>query len=152
MMQNKEETITEKEWVHAGLKCKVNFYKTPASGHNWRCGYVILPETHLCYKMSYDDIPVEVHGGLTYSTELKDGSWMIGFDCIHAGDRTEGDSEERGHFWLLDEVVKETNRLAEQLAKVTIDDCFVGKIEYMPEWFKSYLKQHLIKSKQQLVK
>jgi hypothetical protein len=35
--------------------------------------------------IDYDNIPVHVHGGLTFCE--KDGdNWVIGFDCAHSGD------------------------------------------------------------------
>lgn len=58
-------------------------------GH--RCGYVGLPQGHECYDMDYDDIEVDVHGGLTYSKlgmpPVNDTSrYWIGFDCCHCDD------------------------------------------------------------------
>jgi hypothetical protein len=67
-------------------------------------GYLVISDKkHICYGKHYDDIDVEVHGGLTYSAridaglvthfdELTDddiGSWMIGFDTCHYGDTAE---------------------------------------------------------------
>ena len=38
-------------------------------------------------------LAVDVHGGLTYSRANKDGGWVLGFDCAHAGDaRTPDDT------------------------------------------------------------
>ncbi|MDE1854643.1 MAG: hypothetical protein KGI38_13035 [Thaumarchaeota archaeon] len=114
----KGESPIEKEWVHAGLKCKVIFVR-----HAHRCGYVAGPKGHLAYAKSYDDIDVSVHGGLTYG-ETKDGLTWFGFDCAHSGDAMSGEMakynfDRDAHFWILDEVVKETNRLAEQLRDLT---------------------------------
>lgn len=55
------------------------------------CGYVELPSSHKHYKKSYDDIDVDVHGGLTFANDHLPGKqptdkWVIGFDCAHAGD------------------------------------------------------------------
>ncbi|MDE5558429.1 MAG: hypothetical protein K2J32_12230 [Ruminococcus sp.] len=49
------------------------------------CAYVKLPEGHKYYGLKYDDIPVECHGGLTYSKSyvnglFTDGGWWIGWD------------------------------------------------------------------------
>lgn len=72
---------------------------------NW-AGYVRIPEDHPLYKIKdYDEIPVEVHGGLTFAEnkpaiwslrneedieklELFGGkNWLwIGFDCAHYED------------------------------------------------------------------
>lgn len=70
------------------------------------CGYVGLPPGHPFREMEYDDIPVEVHGGLTFGPaecmederlvchvthdpEEEDVRW-IGFDCLHIGDTAPG--------------------------------------------------------------
>jgi hypothetical protein len=72
---------TEKEWVtEAGLKAQV--VATPM-GH--RCGYVSVPAEHPMYEKHYDDVAVDVHGGLTYA-DRHDGSWWLGYDCAHLGD------------------------------------------------------------------
>lgn len=47
------------------------------------CGYVRLPEDHPWRGMDAEDIPVDVHGGVTYGP---DGDGWIGFDTLHAGD------------------------------------------------------------------
>ena len=58
----------------------------------FRCGYVGLPKGHEHEKKHYDDIDVDVHGGLTYSSIAhdlwaKDGyHWYLGFDCAHLED------------------------------------------------------------------
>ena len=58
-------------------------------GH--RCGYVGLPKGHKYEGKDYDEIDVEVHGGLTYAGQGNkypvdgDESW-IGFDYAHCGD------------------------------------------------------------------
>lgn len=44
-------------------------------------GYVKLPEGHPWLGQDYDNIDVEVHGGLTYANN----EW-IGFDYLHSGD------------------------------------------------------------------
>ena len=72
---------TEKEWTtEAGLKAQV--CATPM-GH--RCGYVGVPEGHPLYGKHYDDVDVDVHGGLTFSND-EDGLWLFGYDCAHFDD------------------------------------------------------------------
>lgn len=60
------------------------------AGH--RCGYVAVSAENKNYGKNYDDINVDVHGGLTYSnndktypTESND-LWWFGYDCAHLGD------------------------------------------------------------------
>ena len=72
---------TEKEWTtEAGLKAQVI-----ASPMGHRCGYVGVPEGHPMYGKHYDDVNVDVHGGLTFSND-EDGLWLFGYDCSHWGD------------------------------------------------------------------
>lgn len=81
-------------------------------GGAW-CGYVGVPPGHPYHGKDYDDVDVDVHGGLTYARECMDLAevkkyrpeethdsiichvpeedepeelWWLGFDCSHAGD------------------------------------------------------------------
>ena len=49
------------------------------------CGYVLLPKGHKYYGEIEYNIPIEVHGGLTFAGEKGKYYW-IGFDCAHSGD------------------------------------------------------------------
>jgi hypothetical protein len=53
----------------------------------WGNGYVGLPSWHPYYGLSKEEIPVNIHGGLTYA-QLDDETnlWIIGFDTNHFGD------------------------------------------------------------------
>jgi len=126
-----------KYWKHAGLECFVE----KRLGHY--CGYVEVPKDHPAHGLSYDEIDVDVHGGLTYG-QVSDNGTIFGFDCAHVGDfvpsiviflggktwkknkqkilREMTDEEAQRmadkygeHYWTLEEVVEETNCLAEQL-------------------------------------
>lgn len=64
------------------------------------CGYVGVPPGHPAHRKNYNDVEVEVHGGLTYANECSgrvchvpaDGEsgdvWWLGFDTAHGGDYT----------------------------------------------------------------
>jgi len=79
----------------------------------WGNGHVALPWWHPWYNIIYDDIPVQVHGGLTYSQLDKSTSfWVIGFDTNHGGD----DLNNRSFEW----VKEETYRLLDQCLKPKI--------------------------------
>jgi len=53
----------------------------------WGNGYVGLPKRHPWFEIDYDNIPVNVHGGLTYSDlDKESGLWLIGFDTGHYED------------------------------------------------------------------
>jgi len=78
--------------------------------HGWGNGYVDLPPDHPMYGKDYDDMPVRIHGGLTFAEKQEDGMWRVGFDTVHAGD-TLGK-------WPKEEVEKETRYLVEQLEEL----------------------------------
>lgn len=122
----------EKEWTAYGLQCVVS---QPRQYQN-RCGYVRLPIGHRYWGKGYDELDVSVHGGLTFAERAEDGAWWIGFDCAHYNDarvdpsaRIEDITDEQtrrtieivrqfpmqAHFWSLEEVIAETEQLAQQL-------------------------------------
>lgn len=45
------------------------WYSLRLKGHTagWGNGYVLIPQGHFLYGKCYDDIHVDVHGGLTFS-------------------------------------------------------------------------------------
>ena len=80
--------VIEKDWTtKVGYRAVVII--TPM-GH--RCGYVGVPVGNQHHGKKYDDVPVNVHGGLTYSTGKSDypvpsdDLWWLGYDCLHVGD------------------------------------------------------------------
>lgn len=80
-------------------------------------GYVRIPEGHPWHGLGYDDIDVEVHGGLTYAND----GW-VGFDTLHGGDCWPGSpryhrEDEWAHHWTEAEVVEETRALARRVAE-----------------------------------
>jgi hypothetical protein len=82
------------EFRHAGLPCVLR--RSPMGV--W-CGYVGIPPEHPDHGGDYNDVPVEVHGGLTYGRACdphvachvpapgeSDAFWWFGFDCGHGFD------------------------------------------------------------------
>ncbi len=83
------------EFRHRGLACLIH-------RNQWGvwCGYVGAPPGHPWHGGGYDEVPADVHGGLTYSSACAgdichvplpgepDDVWWLGFDCGHAGDLT----------------------------------------------------------------
>lgn len=102
--------VLKNTWLTRGF---INF--------GWGNGYVVLPPIHSLYKKGYDDINVNVHGGLTFSdfaksfTEngyplpegISEEDWVVGFDTAHGGDNLGN--------WPEEKVLEETKRLADQL-------------------------------------
>lgn len=107
------------QWVdQTGLVCLIHRNRLGAL-----CGYVGVPKGHRYFKTDYDDVEVDVHGGLTYAgfcqeapgpdSDLPEGFgvchavepgeddviWWLGFDCAHFMDYIPGmDTEEiRGY-------------------------------------------------------
>ena len=76
---------------------KNTWLRLSAIPHGWGSGYVIIPKGHPAYGKDYADIPVYVHGGLTFAEpanalnwkeikkEDKEG-WVVGFDTSHHND------------------------------------------------------------------
>lgn len=55
------------------------------------CAYVGIPESHPLAGHSYDDLPIECHGGLTFSSlgnnkYLPNNWWWYGWDYSHCND------------------------------------------------------------------
>ena len=104
-------------WEAHGFTCMV------ARGMVALCGYVKVPVGHPSERLWYDDVPVQVHGGLTFRTRVKGGSWF-GFDCGHFGDwwgiiENGHGTEHPGNIWTVDDVKAEVERLAKQFAEIT---------------------------------
>lgn len=123
------------QWISSGLDCLI-----VRGGGGALCGYVGVPESHDGFKKDYDDVEVEVHGGLTFASlcrPSKDGDhkgichveegaankivWWLGFDCGHAWDICP--SYNHGHFSPedtyrdFDYVKREVESLAKQLTE-----------------------------------
>tara|TARA_R110000868_G_scaffold159447_2_gene388251 strand:+ start:266 stop:640 length:375 start_codon:yes stop_codon:yes gene_type:complete len=90
----------------------------------WGNGYVVIPKGHPAHNINYDEIFVDVHGGLTFSNNVDSlnkedfpeltnemaGCWVVGFDTAHFGDNLEN--------WTKERVIDETNDLRLQLGKM----------------------------------
>lgn len=85
------------DFVHAGFACFVK-----RNHHGNFCGYVGVPNGHRLYGEKFDNVDVDVHGGLTYSDKcsgdichvpgpgMPDDVWWLGFDCAHCFDLSPG--------------------------------------------------------------
>jgi hypothetical protein len=84
--------------MHSFIK-KNTWLDMPSIG--WGNGYVVLPAGHPYHGVGYDNIPVEVHVGLTFAMDAEQieeweeytpemaGGWVVGFDTAHAYDNAE---------------------------------------------------------------
>ena len=78
----------------------------------WGNGYVRIVEGHPFYGMNYMDIPVNVHGGLTFGDNIMDNNrfpdgYWVGFDTAHYGDNSE--------IWTIEAVSDETIHLFNEI-------------------------------------
>jgi len=103
------------------------------------CGYVGVPKSHSCFGKNYDDVYVEVHGGLTFSEKCNpepndmgichikelgtnEEVFWFGFDCAHLGDKSPG--MEKYSFNKTDQyrnfayLIEQTINLAKQLKEL----------------------------------
>jgi hypothetical protein len=85
------------EWVdpYSNYLCRIS---RMLQFQTWN-GYVRIPHTHPCFAQDYDDVDVNVHGGLSYghyqfpnhghdySEETDKNYYWFGFDTAHAWDR-----------------------------------------------------------------
>lgn len=93
---------------------------------DWGNGYVIVPKKHPIYGLDYESIKVDINGGLTFASSVKElieqdwagfkditipkrlqNGWVVGFDTAHYGDTLEK--------WSKEAVEAETERLKQQL-------------------------------------
>jgi hypothetical protein len=114
------------DWEDGEFRCLV--MRGPSS----LCGYVGVKPGHVIFGKEYDDIPVDVHGGLTFSRlGDKDDNWpkgyyWIGWDYGHSGDKSfyyleyPNLTDRLDHAWTPDEVVAEFPAVIEQLRKLRL--------------------------------
>lgn len=73
-----------RDWYDEGLR--IIIMRGPGSFN----AYIGIPESHPLAGFDYDDIPIKVHGGLTFCGKGKGsyptGFWWYGWDYSHAGD------------------------------------------------------------------
>lgn len=79
------EEVDFMEWMYKGIKCLVF-----RNGFGSLCGFIYVPKDHPWHGKNYEQIAVNVHGGLTYSREMNNQEHIIGFDCSHWNDLSPG--------------------------------------------------------------
>lgn len=109
-------------------------YKEKYKGYNYYIlnlgthptAYVEIPKKHELYGKHYDDIDINVHGGLTYSDDelmlVKSESWFIGWDYAHAGDYVGyyvdflyNEVLKREKKWTTKEIIKDCENVIDQI-------------------------------------
>ena len=110
------------EWVYTAkngiaYNCKMRRNETLLT---W-CGYVEVTIDNSLHEKHYDDLDLDVHGGITFS-DYMDNNWSFGFDCAHYNDMipfyVKLLKNEFGNTYRTKEyVISETESLAEQISK-----------------------------------
>ncbi|OGK35114.1 hypothetical protein A3F59_02670 [Candidatus Roizmanbacteria bacterium RIFCSPHIGHO2_12_FULL_38_13] len=92
--------------------------------YHW-CAYIGIPVEHPLAGMSYDDMSINAHGGLTFSAKgggkkkneedilWPEGYWWYGWDYGHSGDYSHFEHRpekmmEDDKDWTIDEVIKDS--------------------------------------------
>lgn len=110
------------QWIDAESQLPCLAVRNSDTG-NW-CGYVGIASGHPLYNNPYQEVDLNVHGGLTYSGtgsgsihfEGLDGLWLFGFDCAHSQDLSPGMRIHNGSIYrTLDYVRIQCAELARQL-------------------------------------
>lgn len=107
-------------WISHGLHCRI--VRGPVGALN---GYVGVPKGHPLFGAAYDDVNVDVHGGLTFAGYLPMDrkNWYLGFDCAHFMDFVPtmgslGPLGDPSQYRTFDYVERECESLANQLVEL----------------------------------
>lgn len=105
------------------------------------CGYVGISKEHPWYGKDYDNMDIDIHGGVTFTgscmseknkntsichiveTGEPDDVWWIGFDCAHCDDRTGINGKntkffKHGIYRNMTYVEQQIKKLAQQLMEL----------------------------------
>lgn len=82
------QTDRKVELLYYGTYKKYNYFIFNLGTHP--TAYIEIPQGNKLYGKDYSQIDLDVHGGLTYSSDtlmlIKSNSWFIGWDYAHAED------------------------------------------------------------------
>jgi len=100
---------------------------------NFYTAYVGIPEDHVAAGLSYDDVPVDVHGGLTYGRDElaevdEDGEKPVkwfGWDYNHATDHKREVE--------VEEPVEDAEDVVDQFKEMTAKTIVDHKIRFLPD-------------------
>ncbi len=124
----KDETGTiYEDFIENGIRCIV--LRGPAS----LCAYLGIPKNHPLANKNYNDLPLDVHCGLTFG-KLGDGKYLpkglywYGWDYAHLGDycfyyldpKMKGCASFEGKKWVVEQVKDEVKFAAWDFKKLMI--------------------------------
>lgn len=131
--------MQEERFEYKGYPCVILFQSM-----GFRCGYVGLPKDNQYYGKEYDDIPVNCHCGLTYSSSTlfcqeDKNTWWIGFDCGHACDGF--DLEKIKEYFADNEEVMKAMTYMRSYHEMINKDYDFRTLEYVKEECKKIVDQ-----------
>lgn len=121
-------TLEYRDVLYSGEYLGYNFYILSLG--MYPVAYVEVPIEHKYCNKHYDDINIEVHGGLTYSSdcllvkinpdEYAPGYWFIGWDYAHAGDyvgfqERYPETQRNDKKWTTEEIFEDVKSVIKQL-------------------------------------
>ena len=114
------------ELLDSGKCMNYNYYILNLGTHP--TAYVEVPKDHKYYLKNYDEIDIDVHGGLTYSDnylivegEKITNCWFIGWDYAHFGDfigyelNYPMEFRTNGKKWTTEEIQNDVYEVCKQL-------------------------------------
>lgn len=129
MKEMKYQAERKKELLDSGKCMGYNYYILNLG--TYPTAYIEIPKNHKYYLKNYDEINIDVHGGLSYSdnyliveNEKLTNTWFIGWDYAHYDDfigyelnyplefRTSGKK------WTTEEIQEEVYSVCKQLKEV----------------------------------
>lgn len=131
-MQYTFPTVSKVTVLYKGIYKDYTYFVISYGTHP--CCYVALDSTHPYYEVLYDDIPVNCHGGLTFSehglidyknkhTFIPESYWVIGWDYHHVGDFSgfyygKNDYLEHLRKWTTEELIEECKNVIDLLDSI----------------------------------
>lgn len=96
------------------------------------CAYIMIPQSNKYFKKDFEEIDIDVHGGLTYSNKYlpfeseKDDNkaWYIGWDYAHYGDymgyeeKVPKDFRIGGKKWTTEEIKREVRKVCYKIRRL----------------------------------
>lgn len=129
MKQMVYQTGRKREILHKDNYKGYNFYILNLGTHP--TAYVEIPKESNLFGKDYNDIDLDVHGGLTYANDYLyiyiltklDNSWFIGWDYAHWKDysgyyeNTNIDTTDMKK-WTTEEIIKDCESVIEQIIEI----------------------------------
>ena len=132
------------DFVEEGIRCRI------MRGPCGMVAYLGISPSHPIAGKEYDDIPLDVHGGLTFSRagdgkNWPKGYWWYGWDYAHAGDKAFYDLErpwasawkDNYHEWTVPEVHVDVIVAAWNMKKLM--NLYTSPVRRFLRWVKARL-------------